>query len=175
MVGIDLFFKSAAAGMKIAQLWVENMFKMVEFFAGFSCQQTTFAKKEASVSEKRPDTSQNHKPMPAKEPEPDSDKTASVSPVKPEPASVVESPKISESATPRKTSSVSPKESLSKDKKSSNATEEVRKFIARQKQGTSIDHIVKATGFTKKKVQDILYKLKRRGVLKSEKGIYTQV
>ena len=35
--------------------------------------------------------------------------------------------------------------------------------------------VMAATGFPKKKVQDILYKLKRRGVLISEKGVYTYV
>jgi hypothetical protein len=52
MFGMDLFIKSTAAYMKIAQQGWENMFKMMELFTGFSSQTKVPAKEEASIEEK---------------------------------------------------------------------------------------------------------------------------
>lgn len=173
MVGIDLFLKSAEAGMKIAQFWMENMFKMMELFAGISCQKNNLAKEEAPDSNKSRYAPQTT--VKAESPEPHSEKTAPGLVVEPESPSKVARPFATETDNARKTGPAIPKKGYSAPKKSSNATEEIRSFLAKQKQGAKVDDIMEATGFPKKKVQDILYKLKRRGVLTSEKGIYSHL
>lgn len=173
MVGIDLFFKSAAAGMKLAQLWVENMFKMMELFAGLPCQKNNLAKEKAPDSNKTQYAFQ--KTVKEESPEPHSEKTVPVHKVKPEQPSKVASPSATETDNSRKPGPALPQKGYSAQKKSSNATEEIRSFLAKQKQGATVDDIMKTTGFPKKKVQDILYKLKRRGELTSQKGIYSHV
>lgn len=182
MFGMDLFFKSAAASMKIAQIGVESMLKMMELFAEFSCQTKKPTAKEAPVMKKTTDTPQP--PPVAKAPTEIFEKTKATSKINKEPPSkfMVPSetspvpaslPKTIPLKSERKP--VSPQKSSPSKKMSSTAIDEVQAFIALQKQGASAKDVMKATGFNKKKVQDILYKLKKRGILKSEKGLYIKM
>ncbi len=186
MFGMDLFFKSAATGIKIAQLGVENMFKMMNLFAGLFCQTNKSATKEAPVVKKTTATPQPEQV--AKEQVQVSAKTVEVSDIKTElskkgmrPSAPAPAPAYSAKTIPIKSDikpekkPVSPEKGSSSIKKPSTAIDEVQAFIERQKQGATTEDVMKATGFTKKKVQDILYKLKKRGILKSEKGIYILV
>jgi len=191
MFGMDLFIKSAETGIKMAELWVKNMFKMMEFFAGLSCKTSKPEKKEAPVVKKEAPVVKKATAAPqtgkvVKEQAQVSEKTVAVSDVKTEP-----SPKDTKLSTPAPASSaktipikskiktekepVSPKKGSSSKKKPSTAIDKIQAFMEQQKHGASIEDVIKATGFTKKKVQDILYKLKKRGILKSEKGIYIRV
>jgi hypothetical protein len=186
MFGMDLFFKSAAAGMKIVQIGMENMFKMMEHFAGLSCPKKKPAKKEVPVGEK---TTDSPKPPAAVKLQPQvSEKIIETSTVKKELSSKGMSPSETapipaslpkpiplKSEIKKEKKPVSPQKSSPSKKKSSTAIDEVQAFMALQKQGASIEDVMKATGFNKKKVQDIFYKLKKRGILKSEKGIYTHL
>ncbi len=187
MFGMDLFFKSAAAGMKIAQIGLESMLKMMELFAGFSGQTKKPTAKEGPVMKKTTDTPQP--PPVAKAPTEIFEKTKATSKIKKEPLSkkvMVPSesspvpaslPKTIPFKSERKKEKkpVSPQKSSPSKKMSSTAIDEVQAFIALQKQGASAKDVMKATGFKKKKVQDILYKLKKRGILKSEKGLYIKM
>lgn len=191
MFGMDLFFKSAAAGMKIVQIGIENMFKMMELFAGLSCQKDKPAKTEAPVRKKTTDTTQ---PPPAEKvqapvqvspktvPSPYDKKemsskgmSPSASESKPEPASRQKTIPLKSDMKTEKKAVSPPKKSSPSKKKSSTAIDQVQTFMSLQKQGVSAEDIMKATGFNKKKVQDILYKLKKRGILKSDKGKYIHV
>jgi hypothetical protein len=185
MFGMDFFLKSTAASLKIAQQGMENMFKMMELFAGYSFQTKAPAKKEAPVEKKTAGTSEP--PPAANVQEQVSEKTVTIPDLKPEQPAPKDSipstttiasplktiPTKSENITDKKTGSLQ-KSSISKEK-SSTAIGEVQAFISRQKQGASPEDIMKATGFDKKKVQHILYKLKKRGILKLEKGIYIRM
>ena len=186
MFGMDLFFKSAAAGMKIAQIGLENMLKMMELFAGFSCQTKKPTAKETPVMKKTTDTPQP--PPVAKAPTEISEKTKATPTIKKEPPSKVIVPSETapvpaslpktiplKSEIKKEKKPVFPKKSSPSKKKSSTAIDEVQAFMVEQKKGASTEDVMKATGFNKKKVQDILYKLKKRGSLKSEKGLYIQV
>jgi predicted Rossmann fold nucleotide-binding protein DprA/Smf involved in DNA uptake len=146
MFGMDSFFKSAEAGFKIAQIGMENMFKMMELFAGLLCQKKKASKIEDPISKKT--TYAPQPPVDANLQSENSEKAEAASTVKKKPSS---------------------------KKKSSTAIDKVQAFMAQQKQGASAEDIVKATGFNKKKVHDILYKLKKRGILKSEKGNYVHL
>ncbi|MCU0613974.1 MAG: hypothetical protein MUD09_02695 [Desulfobacterales bacterium] len=181
MFGMDLFFKSAATGIKIAQLGVENMFKMMNLFAGLFCQTNKPATKEAQVVKKT--TAPPQPEQVAKKQVQVSAETVEVSDIKtelslkgmrpsaPAPASSAKIIPTKSDIKPEK-KPVSPEKGSSSIKKPSTAIDQVQAFMERQKQGASTEEVMKATGFTKKKVQDILYKLKKRGILKSEKGIY---
>jgi hypothetical protein len=190
MFGMDLFFKSAAAGMKIARIGMETMFKMMELFAGLSCQKEKPAKTDAPIRKKTTDIPQpppvkkvqaqvkvSEKTVPApndKKKMPSKGISPSASETAPDPASRQKTiPLKSDMKTEKK--AVSPKKSSPSEKKPSTAIDKVHAFMASQKQGASAEDIMKATGFNKKKVQDILYKLKKRGILKSDKGIYIHV
>jgi predicted Rossmann fold nucleotide-binding protein DprA/Smf involved in DNA uptake len=184
MFGMDLFFKSTATGIKIAQIWMTNMVKMIELFAGVSCQTKKPAKKEARVVKKT-----THPPQPpsvAKVEKQVSQKTVTASNVQSEPSSKDMRNSSTQPASSKKTipgksdnktekKPVAPQKSSSSKKKPSTAIGEVQAFMKLQKQGVSTEDIMKATGFKKKRVQDILYKLKKRGILKSERGIYIHV
>ncbi|MGD2150660.1 MAG: hypothetical protein PVJ20_05195 [Desulfobacterales bacterium] len=61
-------------------------------------------------------------------------------------------------------------------KKSVTAAETVLKIINRSKKGVSPGIISEKTGFSRKKVHNIIYKLKKEGKIKSvEKGVYLKV
>jgi hypothetical protein len=184
MFGMDLFFKSAETGIKIAELWVKNMFKMMELFAGLSCKTNKPEKKEAPVVKKTTATPQAGKVV--KEHAQVSEKTVAVSNVKTGPSPKDTKPSVAAPASSAKTipikskiktekEPVSPQKGSSSKKKPSTAIDKIQAFMEQQKHGASTEDVIKATGFTKKKVQDILYKLKKRGILKSEKGIYIRV
>jgi hypothetical protein len=182
MFGMDLFIKSTAAYMKIAQQGWENMFKMMELFAGYSSHPKVPAKKEASIEENTAGTSE---PPPTENVEKQvSERTVTFPDLKNEPVpknlnpsttAIASSPKTiptkSKIKTEKKAGSL--QKSLASKEKSSTAIGEVQAFISQQKQGVSPEDVMKATGFDKKKVQHILYKLKKRGILKLEKGIYS--
>jgi hypothetical protein len=206
MFGIEFFFKSAAAGMKLAQKAVENMFNMVDFYAGLSGQPCSKRQKGAEPLKKEekketPATRQTTEiRQPQKPPEPLSvkqppEKAAPVQPVKksevsqpikkttPEPPDKAHqiSPAFSKNSTsPSKKASItktgagSEKKDLpSPTKKSVPAIDAVNTFIAKQNQGATTEDIMKATGFPRKKIQNIIYKLKKRGKIKSSaKGLY---
>jgi hypothetical protein len=182
MLGMDLFFKSAAAGIKIAQQGMDNMFKMMDLFMGLSYQTKKPAKKEGPIMKKTTDTPEP--PSVVTEPKPVSEKSIVVPKVNTEqplknmsPSAPVSTQKttLNKRETKKEKKPVSPQNQLPSKKKLSTATDEVQAFMARQKQGASIEDIMKSTGYSKKKVQDILYKLKKRGVLKVEKGAYFSV
>jgi predicted Rossmann fold nucleotide-binding protein DprA/Smf involved in DNA uptake len=155
------------------------MFKMMELFVGYSFQTTVPAKKEDSVEEKTAGISEPA----ANVQEQVSEKPVTFSDLQTEPVSKDLNPSITAIASPQKTIKTegkiktpkkigSQQKSSSSNKKPSTAIDEVQEFISRQKQGASPEDVMKATGFDKKKVQHILYKLKKRGILKLEKGIY---
>lgn len=184
MFGMDLFFKSAETGIKIAEVWVKNMFKMMELFAGLSCKTNKPEKKEAPGVKNTTAVPQPEKV--AKEQTQVSEKTAAVSDVKAESSSKDTRPSAPAPASSAKTipikskiktekEPVSPQKGKSSKKKPSTAIDKIQAFMEQQKHGASTEDVIKATGFTKKKVQDVLYKLKKRGILKSEKGIYIPV
>jgi predicted Rossmann fold nucleotide-binding protein DprA/Smf involved in DNA uptake len=182
MFGMDLFIKSTEAYMKLAQQGWENMFKMMELITGSQTKEP--AKKEASNEEKTAGTSE---PPSAENVEKQvSKKTVTFPDLKTEPApkdvhpsatAIASSPKTiptkNKIKTKKKADSL--QKNLSLKEKPSTAIDEVQAFISQQKQGASPEDVMKATGFNKKKVQHILYKLKKRGILKLEKGIYTRM
>lgn len=183
MFGMDLFIKSSTAGIRIVQLWMENMFKMVELFAGLSCQTKKPSKNETPTEDKAIKTT---RPSPSAKEEPQVDeKTMPLSDPKPEQPSkdthTVEETSVSFSKTaPTKDEIKTEKKPVSfrKDspsRKKPTAVDNVLEFLARQKDGVSVEDITEATGYNRKKVLDILYKLKKRGVLTAEKGKYTPV
>ncbi|MFO8083460.1 MAG: hypothetical protein R6U27_03965 [Desulfobacterales bacterium] len=205
MFGIEFFFKSAAAGMKLAQKTVENMFNMVDFYAGLSgqpCSKKKGAeplkkeeKKETPVTSQTTEMRRPQKPpepLPVKQPP---EKAAPVHPVQkdevsqpikkmtPEPpakahqtatVSSKNSTPPSKKASVPKTGAGSEKKDMSSPKKKSvPAIDAVNTFIAKQNQGVTTEDIMKATGFPRKKIQNIIYKLKKRGKIKSPaKGLY---
>ncbi len=55
------------------------------------------------------------------------------------------------------------------------ATDQVYRIISRNKNGVNTETIQKNTGFNAKKVQNIIYKLKKQGKIKSTvKGVYVK-
>jgi hypothetical protein len=181
MFGMDLFIKSTAAYMKIAQQGWENMFKMMELFTGYASQTMVPAKEETSIEEKTAGISEPISDENVQEQV--SEKTVTFPDLKTEPVptdlnpsttAIASSPKTiptkNKIKTKKKTDSL--EKNLSLKEKPSTAIGEVQAFISQQKQGASPEDVVKATGFNKKKVQHILYKLKKRGILKLEKGMY---
>jgi hypothetical protein len=181
MFGMDLFIKSTEAYMKIAQQGWENMFKMMELFTGYASQTTVPAKKETSIEEKTAGISEP--PSAENVQEQVSEKTVTFPDLKTEPVptdlnpsttAIVSSSKTiptkSKIKTEKKAGSL--QKSLSSKEKPSTAIGEVQAFILQQKQGASPEDVMKATGYNRKKVQHILYKLKKRGILKLEKGTY---
>ena len=61
-------------------------------------------------------------------------------------------------------------------KKAETASDTVLKIINRSKKGVSPATISKKTGFSRKKIYNIVYKLKKQGKIKNiEKGLYLKV
>ena len=61
-------------------------------------------------------------------------------------------------------------------KKQATAVDTVLGIINRSKKGVDTDTLVKKTGYDKKKVANLVYKLKKQGKIKSEeKGVYLKV
>jgi predicted Rossmann fold nucleotide-binding protein DprA/Smf involved in DNA uptake len=181
MFGMDFFLKSATTSMKIAQQGMENMFKMMGFFLGLSSQTKKPAEKEDPVAEKPKETTET--PSAVKEQIQVSEKTAKVpkdlikqsiensSPSEPAPVSSQQRTS-SKSKAKKEIKPAASQKQLQPKKKMPTAIDEVQAFMSRRKQGASTEDIMKSTGYNKKKVQDILYKLKNRGILKVEKGLY---
>jgi predicted Rossmann fold nucleotide-binding protein DprA/Smf involved in DNA uptake len=175
MFGIDLFLKSAATGMKMAQKGVENMVKMLDFYAGLSQGQSKSTDKKQPTAEH----SQKDSPVPSVTEPPSAPETytpkietttgeESVSMPEEE---VVTLPEEEGVALPEEEGVTLPEEEL--EKKPVTAIDEVHDFIKKHKQGVTTEDIMTATGFPRKKVQNIIYKLKNRGkIIASEKGIY---
>jgi biotin operon repressor len=82
-------------------------------------------------------------------------------------------------AKPARKAPSKPKKSAAKKaalKKPVTAAETVLKIINRSKKGVSPAIISEKTGFSRKKVHNIIYKLKKEGKIKSvEKGVYLKV
>lgn len=81
--------------------------------------------------------------------------------------------------TPRKTTKKSPKKAPKKTPKSTakqgTATDAVLAIIKRSKKGVDMPTLKKKTGFDDKKIHNIIYKLKKKGLVKSvSKGVYTK-
>jgi len=77
-------------------------------------------------------------------------------------------------STPAKAAKPAKKGSPQKAK-ASTATDTVYQIISRYKNGVNSAAIKKNTGFTDKKVQNIIYKLKKQGKIKSTaKGVYVK-
>jgi len=79
---------------------------------------------------------------------------------------------------PRKTTETSPKKAPKKQTKSTakqgTATDAVLAIIKRYKKGVDVATLKKKTGFDDKKIHNIIYKLKKKGLVKSVgKGVYT--
>ena len=66
-----------------------------------------------------------------------------------------------------------PKKASKKTAKQPTAADTVYKVIARYKKGADVERIKQKTGYDTKKIQNIVYKLKKQGKIKSEtKGVY---
>ena len=69
----------------------------------------------------------------------------------------------------------SSKEKKSKPGKEPTAAETVMGFIRRSRKGIDTGTLIEKTGFNQKKIANIIYKLKKQGVIKSpEKGVYVK-
>ena len=80
---------------------------------------------------------------------------------------------VGKSASPKKTKTAG--KVSSPKAKAPTATEEVYRIISRYKNGANTAAIKKNTGFNDKKVQNIIYKLKKQGKIKSTaKGVYAK-
>jgi outer membrane biosynthesis protein TonB len=89
--------------------------------------------------------------------------------VKPEPAPKLEAKPAEKKAEPKAVEEAPPKE------KAVSATETVLNLIQKSRKGVSISTIKDKTGFDSRKVNSIVYRLKKRGKIKSvKKGVYTK-
>ena len=80
---------------------------------------------------------------------------------------------------PRKRTKATPKRAPKKSPKSTakqgTATDAVLAIIKRSKKGVDMATLKKKTGFDEKKIHNIIYKLKKKGLVKSvSKGVYTK-
>ena len=80
---------------------------------------------------------------------------------------------------PRKRTKATPKRAPKKSPKSTakqgTATDAVLAVIKRSKKGVDMATLKKKTGFDDKKIHNIIYKLKKKGLVKSAgKGVYTK-
>ena len=68
------------------------------------------------------------------------------------------------------------KKAVPKKEKPATAVDTVLGIINRSKKGVDTDTLVEKTGYDKKKVANLVYKLKKQGKIKSEgKGVYLKV
>ncbi len=82
-------------------------------------------------------------------------------------------------AAPRKKTKATPKRAPKKTSKSNakqgTATDAVLAIIKRYKKGVDVATLKQKTGFDEKKIHNIIYKLKKKGLVKSAgKGVYTK-
>lgn len=75
--------------------------------------------------------------------------------------------------TTRKPARKSPKQTRASTAKSETAAEKVLAVIKRHKKGVNVSTLKQKTGFDDKKIYNIIYKLKKKGLVKSiRKGVY---
>ncbi len=214
MYGMDLFFKAAAMGMKIAQESVENMNSLLEI-AAKNVPQAESEDDEASPEKEAKSESPREKSPPAesaksedvpsaphtaKPPsEPAYETTASppdshrvpedfsqtepkrAKAVKAEPERQEVSSADQEREEPAETEPERQEASATdaadavaaEDDKPETAIDTVLAFMAEKNTPLATEEIMEATGFAKRKVQDNLYRLKKRGEIEMvEKGVY---
>ena len=79
-------------------------------------------------------------------------------------------------AKPKKVVKKAAKKAVPKKEKPATAVDTVLGIINRSKKGVDTDTLVKKTGYDKKKVANLVYKLKKQGKIKSDgKGVYLKV
>lgn len=192
MFGIDLFWKSAATTLNLAQKGVENMFKMMDFYAGLSGQCRGKQQKTADT----PEQPESKKDSSALKQSPESQTSQRAEPLIPGQVSEKITPFIHEkqntpsSIAPETLSSPSaltqnsiPKAGSDKQTEADpdkitgiTAIDQITDFIAQSRKGVTTEDIMKETGFSRKKVQNIIYKLKKREkIITSEKGLYVVI
>ncbi len=174
MYGFDFFFKTAAAGMKVAQKSVENMFRLMEMFLQQEPRsENKGAEQEMEASSEKAET---------KEPAPKRYVGARSETIRERAAvSAKKAPESKEKTipeqkpTPSTAKSAPPQTTVARTGEPVAAIEVVKRLLSEKKKPLKTEEIMKATGFNRKKVQDNLYKLKKRGEIKMvEKGVYVK-
>ncbi len=167
MFGMDFFFKSVETGMKLTQAAMENMFRMVGFFAGLACP--TRESKEKTTS--KPAEKQEQTPPPQNIVSESAGKGGGISRVSHE-----NMPPLKKSSGHKAKSPAGKKAAPAPQQTALTAIEQVSTLIEERKQGVTTEDIMMVTGFPRKKVQNIIYKLKKRGKIQaSEKGLYVAI
>ena len=194
MYGMDLFFKAAAMGMKIAQESVENMNSLLEIAAKNIPQaeseddETSPERKAKSESprEKSPSAESAksedvpcapHTAKPPSEPAYETAASPSDSHRVPEDFSQTEPNRAEASKAKPERQEASATDAadagVAEDDKPETAIDTVLAFMAEKNTPLATEEIMEATGFAKRKVQDNLYRLKKRGEIEMvEKGVY---
>jgi hypothetical protein len=174
-----LFFKMAAGCLKALGTGFETMAKLIEALTGIKKPQKTEpgttepSVKVEEVAESVPSKT-DEQPRPCAEPIDDAVE---------KPAMTVPSPTVQESEAPKKVppkkrkSSPKPaaKKAEAENEKMTSATGMVLDIIMQSDSGVTAAQLIERTGFENKKIQNIIYKLKRREKIKNpETGLYTK-
>ena len=190
MYGMDLFFKAAAMGMKVAQKGVENMNSLLEI-AAKNIPQPENEDDDASPGKEAKSESLREKSPPAEsakselvpsaphtsEPAPKTTASPPDSHQAPEEFPETESNKAEAAKAEPEREETSATEAAdavaAEDDKPETAIDTVLAFMAEKNTPLATEEIMEATGFAKRKVQDNLYRLKKRGDIEMvEKGVY---
>ena len=84
-------------------------------------------------------------------------------------------PKPAPRKTTKKSSKKVPKKASKSTAKQGTSTDAVLAIIKRSKKGVDVATLKQKTGFDDKKIHNIIYKLKKKGLVKSvSKGVYTK-
>ena len=85
------------------------------------------------------------------------------------------SPRPSSEPSTKQAVKKTPKKTAPKKEEKQTATGTVLQIISRSKKGVDTATLKKKTGFNDKKIHNVIYKLKKKGVIKSkEKGVYVK-
>ena len=146
MKEFDIFVKSLSDGLKAFAKGVETVAGQLDDFV--QSQQTDEEEEKKEKPEKETPVTPVERTAGSKEPE-----VASSEPV---------SPKPSPHEAPEDTQSIS-------------ATETILQRILRARNGVDIETLIKETGYDRRKIYNIIYRLKKRNQVKNKsKGVYSK-
>ncbi len=156
MKEFDIFIKSLSDGLKAFAKGVETVAGQLDDFMQSQEQADEEEKKRRSKEETA--TTPLEKKTGSKGPKSAPAEAPSTAVSSPEASSLKESP----TETPM-------------DAQSLSATETILQRILRAKNGVEIDTLVKETGYDRRKIYNIIYRLKNRGQVKNKsKGVYVK-
>lgn len=156
MKEFDIFIQSLSDGLKAFAKGVETVAGQLDDFVQSQAQADEEEEKRRSKEESAAAPLEKKNRSKESEPAPTEAPSAGVS--SPEASSVKESPK----ETPM-------------DAQSLSATETILQRILRSKNGVDIDTLVKETGYDRRKIYNIIYRLKNREQVKNKsKGVYVK-